>query len=234
MNSIEILNYRGFDIAIYVDECPENPREWDNLGKILYSSDRYTLGDINTDNMLEYFNNEYSIVESEGYSLTEAEEVRIKKWVEKNIVMFPVYAYIHSGIALKMSGFSCPWDSGQSGVVYATKQRIRDEYSIKRITKKIRDKVRSCFEAEIQVFSDYLNGSVYYYSIEDENGENVDSCGGYFGFDWGENGLLEGAQNAIDYHIHNKSKEHCEYVKAMIRNHVPLHRRKPAPNFAAA
>ena len=30
----------------------------------------------------------------------------------------PVYAYVHSGVALSLSSFACPWDSGCSGYIF--------------------------------------------------------------------------------------------------------------------
>lgn len=37
------------------------------------------------------------------------------------VIGLPVYAYIHSGIALSTSSFGDPWDSGQSGYIYINK-----------------------------------------------------------------------------------------------------------------
>lgn len=42
-------------------------------------------------------------------------------------VLLPLYLYDHSGITMKTSGFSCPWDSGQVGFIYASKDTFKKE-----------------------------------------------------------------------------------------------------------
>ena len=36
------------------------------------------------------------------------------------MVILPLYLYDHSGITMNTCGFSCPWDSGQVGWIYAS------------------------------------------------------------------------------------------------------------------
>lgn len=79
-----------FTAILSRDVDAPNPREeFDHLGTILYSSTRYTLGD------------------KRGGS------------VPPDAVSLPVYAFIHSGITLSTLPFTDPYDSGQSGVIYA-------------------------------------------------------------------------------------------------------------------
>ena len=40
------------------------------------------------------------------------------------MVILPLYLYDHSGITMNTCGFSCPWDSGQVGWIYADKAMI--------------------------------------------------------------------------------------------------------------
>lgn len=42
-------------------------------------------------------------------------------------IILPLYLYDHSGITMSTSVFSCPWDSGQVGWIYASKQKFIDE-----------------------------------------------------------------------------------------------------------
>lgn len=46
--------YRGYNINWFYDECPDDPRNWDNVSKIICWHRRYNLGD----------NHNYSDVES--------------------------------------------------------------------------------------------------------------------------------------------------------------------------
>ncbi len=147
----------GVRIEIVLDENPMNPREWDNLGKILYKSDREVLGDENT-----------------------TDDHITKAYNDKENLAFKVYAMIHSGIGLRLYPYECQWDSGCSGIIYATKEKIRSEYGVKNITRKIREKVRENFAAELETFQAYLNGFVYGYVILDADDNHLDSCYGYY------------------------------------------------------
>jgi len=146
-----------FTLEIVTDNDPVSPREGFNLGTIYYSSSRYTLGDKRVSK--DYIE---SIME------------------DKEMVYLPVYAYIHGGIALDTTGFSCPWDSGMSGVIAISKDKIRQEYNTKRVTKKILDQVTSRLKAEVEEFSQYLNGEVYGFQVKDETGDIVESCYGFY------------------------------------------------------
>lgn len=143
---------------IVVDTDPMSPREDCNLGKILYTSSRYILGDeqVSPDKI----NN---IMNSEDY------------------IYLPVYAYIHGGVALNTTGFSCPWDSGMSGIIYMSKDDIRSQFNKKRISPKLYNQVLDILRGEIDIYNKYLNGDVYGYEIVNDNGDIVDSCYGYYG-----------------------------------------------------
>lgn len=148
-------------VSIISDEMPMNPRkEFDNLGRILYTSARYYLGD-------------------ERVSVDEINAIAN----DSGNIWLPVYAYIHSGTCLNTTGFNCPWDSGKCGIIYVSKDRIREEYKVKRITKKILEKVKAILISEIETFSNYLSGDCYGYVIKDEAGNEVESIFGFYGMD---------------------------------------------------
>lgn len=149
-------NKKSVTLEIVQDTDPQNPRtEWDNLGTILYTSSRYKLGD-------------------KRVSSGEIEEIVD----DPEMICLPVYAYIHGGIALSCGGFSCSWDSGQSGIIYISKERVREEFGDKPI-----EFVHNVLEAEIKTFGQYLSGEVYGYVVRDGDGALLDSCYGYFGYD---------------------------------------------------
>lgn len=149
-----IMNYI---LEIVNDIDPINPREDNEFSTIYYSSSRYNLGDKRVSK--DYID-----------SLME----------DKEMVYLPVYAYIHSGVVMNTTGFSCPWDSGMSGVITISKDKIRQQYNTKRITKKILDQVISRLKAEVEEFSQYLNGEVYGFQVKDETGDIVESCYGFY------------------------------------------------------
>ena len=158
----EEIQVNGNKVAIIADDCAESPNDsMDTLGTILYKKDsRYVLG--------------YKGVESE-----EMQEISRRK----DVICLPVYAYIHSGVVLNTTGFSCPWDSGQSGIIYVEKERVREEYGKKTISKKLKEKVEGVLRSEVETFSMYLSGDVWGYVITDPDGEELEACWGFYGLD---------------------------------------------------
>lgn len=141
----------------------------------------------------------------------------IQSAIDKNYVVLPLYLYDHAGITMSTSPFSCPWDSGQVGIIYISKKKALEEYSWKRLTKSNRTKLISYLVAEVELYDQFLTGDCYGYNIhklneDDENDEDyeVDSCWGFFGHNWEENGLFDHAKPSIDHHIlrMKKAEEH--------------------------
>lgn len=99
-------------LIIERDSDPISPREWDNLGTIVYWHPRYVLGDV--------------YVPKDRYSSPE-EVLKHECGDENDIVYLPVYLYDHSGLTINTTGFHCPWDSGQVGWIYAEKDRFLKE-----------------------------------------------------------------------------------------------------------
>lgn len=155
-------------IKIQQDEYPENPRtEWDNLGTMVCFHGRYNLGDEH-----DYRSNDYS-----GWEELEKELIE----EEDPAAILPLYLYDHSGITMSTGPFSCPWDSGQVGFIFVSKEKARKEYGWKRFTKKRVEKLEEYLRNEVKVYDQYLTGDVWCFSIEDEDGEVVDSCCGFYG-----------------------------------------------------
>ena len=186
-------------LEIVVDEDGSDPREWDNLGKMLCYHDRYDLGDKD----LGYDINDY-----DGWE--EMEEAIIKE--EKALVILPLYLYDHGGITINTTGFSCPWDSSQIGFIYATEERIKEFMGVKKIGKRLLKKVEKELINEVKIYDQYLTGDVYGFSIEKvskckccevESKKHVDSCYGFYGSDFEENGMLD----QIDKKWHKKILE---------------------------
>lgn len=187
MNAVETIEYKGLKIEIHQDEDPDSPRNWDNLGTIIYWHRRYLLGDQNGQ---KEFGNAKEFL----------------KWAkEKEALMLPIYLYDHSGITISTGAFSCPWDSGQVDWIYVLPEKIRQEYSCKRITKVVRERAMKVLQAEIQTFDEYLQGEVYGYMVMDDDWEHIDSCWGYFGSD--KDYMIQCAKEAIDDHIERMKEQ---------------------------
>ena len=158
-------------LKIHQDTDPMNPRtEWDNLGSMICLHSRYNLGD--------------------KHSFRDSEDIH-EHIKENNIKsVLPLYLYDHSGITINTTGFYCPWDSGQVGFIWIEDDKIRSEYGVKRISRKLRLRMLEYLKAEVETYDDYLTGNVYGFTYHEEirinpNGDtkdiNEDSCWGFYG-----------------------------------------------------
>lgn len=165
----DTIDYKGYIITLTQDEHSEGSREYDNLGTMACWHDRYTLGDLD---------HGVDVNPSDFDSLEEFE-----KAFEKEVgfvISLSLYLYDHSGITMNTTGFSCPWDSGQVGIIFVSKEKARKEYGWKRITKARRVKLCKYLKGEVEVYDQFLTGDVWYGEVK-KGEEDIDSCGGLYG-----------------------------------------------------
>ena len=149
-------------VRIRIDDDPESPRAWSNLGTMICWHRRYKLGD------------EHRFADPQTF----------RDWLAANpSIVLPLFLYDHSGITMNTTGFHCPWDSGQVGYIYVTLADVRKEYGKRRISGSTRQRAEECLRQEVAAYDDYLTGSVYGFIVEDKDGETVDSCWGFYGLD---------------------------------------------------
>jgi hypothetical protein len=152
----------GKVLEIHYDSEPENPRNWDNISEFIFFHKRYTLGDSHKINP-----NDYS-------SFDEMVDANTKK----GDIVLPVYMYEHSGIAIATTPFNCRWDSGLLGFAVVRKEKIIKEYG--KNTKKNREIATKVLEGEIETYNQYLQGNVYGFKLKDKDGNELDSCWGFY------------------------------------------------------
>jgi len=169
-------------LKVFFDENPENPRDWEDLGRMLCLHKRYNLGDrhnLDTDNFRDWSD--------------------IEKYLREDLnaaVVLPLYLYDHGGISISTSRvypYNDEWDSGQVGFIYATKEKLK----ARKLTKK---KAVKILKEEVKTYNQYLKGLVYGYvlvklkkcktcgHVEESQ---IDSCWGFFGDTVKESGLYE-------------------------------------------
>lgn len=155
-------------IRIKHDEDPVSPRDFDNFGVMVCMHRRYTLGD------------KHDLKEDLFASWD-----TIQQYLEREegaLHILPLYLYDHSGIAmstLREWPFNCPWDSGQVGFIYTTNGII------KKMGVRPED-VEEQLRLEVKTYSQFISGDVHGYIIEDDDGKIVDSCWGFFGYEYAE------------------------------------------------
>ena len=187
------MKYKKDDevLEIVQEDSPESPREWDNVGTMACFHPDYTLGDKQDE------------ISKDDYTSWDHMEAELNKRAE---IVIRLRLYDHSGVSISASTghpYSCQWDSMTVGFIYVTAEELRKNYVCKRITKKILAKARAMMLSEIKTYNQYLTGDVWgfrKYTIKTcenclhEEEEEVDSCYGFYGTDFKENGLLEHAE----------------------------------------
>lgn len=166
MDAVKEEEYKGYKIEIFVEENAESPREWDNLGKMLACHNRYNLGDV------------------ERISVDEIKETVEPLLKRKDAVVLPLYVYEHGGITMNTSGFSCPWDSGMVGYIYADADAVRENFGMvkgAKIGKKVLKHVAEILKSEVETYADYLEDNVYGYRITNSKGEEMYCLWGFIG-----------------------------------------------------
>lgn len=163
----------GYNVKyIAVDASPESPRDCDNFGTMVCFHNRYSLGD-----------DEHGYRHRDFNSWDE-----LKSTIEKNEdvgVILPIYLYDHSGLTVRTFPFEDKWDSGQVGFIFASKDKIRKEFSVTDITDEMLGKVKTILEGEVEIYNEYLAGNVYRLVREtfdkDKNRIDYGIVGGYYG-----------------------------------------------------
>ena len=208
---MENIEYKGYTIEIKQDEFAENPRDpnyQDNFGILLTAHKNYSIGEVDIQKKYPDAENWQDI------------EKAIKD--EYNpVIMLPVYMYDHSIQRFKIGSFQgylpeghAEFDSGKIGYIIAEKDKIKKEYDVKRISKKLKDQITEILQQEIKQLDQWSCGDVYGYNIE----ETGDSCWGFYGYDY----TLEQAKETVDYRVKTQREKKQKTLKSLIKNHIPL------------
>jgi len=226
-----------YKLEIVLDCDVESPREHnDNFGKMVCWHRRYNLGDRHNYSDKDDFL--FSLLEEIVGDTEKAEEVyeKIKDGIGREVyksygaynkaaddevleilkqkfVILPLYLYDHSGITMNTTGFSCPWDSGQVGWIYASLEDVKKEFgddspsSVEKALKLLR--------TETELYDCYLRGECYGFRLY-ENGEEVDSCYGFIG-------SFDEVKEAIKEHLPDDAKylaDEAQYGEEKCTNEI--------------
>jgi len=174
METFKLKN--GNTLKIYQDMSPSNPREdFDNMCEMYCFHRRYNLGDSNDVQTCEY----------------ESLEDIIEGWTLPSDIVVDLYLYDHGNLSISTSPYHCRWDSGKIGFAVIPVNTIVKEYGDD--SQESREKALKCLLAEVKIYDQYLSGQCYGYVLEDAEGEEIDSCWGFYGYDHESSGLFETA-----------------------------------------
>jgi hypothetical protein len=110
-------------------------------------------------------------------ALRMSELIKLTEQMEGMVIM-PLFLYDHSGITMSCSPFSCPWDSGQVGWIYADAGMIKENYG--EVTPETIERARSLLESEVKEYDYYLTGQCYGFKLFKGDAE-TESCWGFLG-----------------------------------------------------
>ena len=151
----EIESEPTYSVRIERDEIEDYPFEYDDTFT-LYSNHKYF--DPDKHDMEELFDDEGNLPTLEQLNLSRSDYDH-----------FRIYSYEHGMMTVSTRPFSCPWDSGLLGIVAVKKDAVND--------------TKEAFENYVKTLDQLLQGDVYTFIIEDEMGEQVDCCCGFYGHD---------------------------------------------------
>ena len=213
METAEIIKLNDdHELHIVYDSDPDSPRNWDNLGTMICVHSRYNLGDVHYKSKLECLQHIATslgiteiINDLDMYKEIYDDEEQLEEWIKsrEDFVILPLYLYDHSGITMSTSSFSCKWDSGQVGYIYCSTDKILKEYGTTDLD--TLTKVENILEGEVETYDQYLTGDVYGFELYKvktcseghKHLDFLDSCHGFYGDNWKENGIFDHISNDL-------------------------------------
>lgn len=165
----EIIDYKGYKIDVSYDESPMRPDEWSS-------------------NVILVFNHRDFWIQHPDF---EADAIFEAGEEVKGYHVFRCYAYIHSGVMLSV-GPNSKWPDQRWDVSFKGFWLVERQKGAWR-----RSQARKLAEAFCEEWNTYLSGEIYRFTIQDREGEFIDSCGGYYSM----NDLVADAKDVIDLNI---------------------------------
>jgi hypothetical protein len=162
-------------LEIRYDSDTDSPRAWSNLGYFITVERNYQCPD----------NHEalQSIVRVTGEEADSAEDhvERIKNAIEEEMsekvaYIFPVYRYEHGNVAYRR-GSASGFDYSNCGFYIVTDKNLKD-WDGDNVPNA--EKVEKIIDAELETYTQYANGEVYGFILYDDNGDEEDSCWGFY------------------------------------------------------
>lgn len=171
--------YKGHKIDIHEDISSDSPNDWGDTGAFLVCNNREMKVERDGFDVNTVFRALHGAKDDDGEVDEEAEAIA------NGYHIFPIEAYIHSGIVLhfeREASFDRRWDvSSGFGFILVKNDEAKEHKDARRIASGI-----------LETWNDYLSGNVYGYVIDSDG----DSCWGYYG-DY-ETGALEAAREVVD------------------------------------
>lgn len=192
--SIESFEHNGKTVKIYQDQDASSPREGYDVGIMVCEHRDYYLGDEpgrGRSAKIEEYDDLKRAMLHYGRENKLALFERYCRIYHGTTVVLPLYLLDHSGLWMRTGTFMEDpggWDTSMVGFILDT-AKTRETTGVRL------EDVEKALRSEVKVYSQYLEGDVYGYVIEDEDGDEEDSCWGFFGIDY----AMQSARDAAGY-----------------------------------
>lgn len=159
-----------------------NPMNWDTVfnyytwQKRYYSMQEHSYREIDDWFNAQVGEDAYYELEEKSTSFQHFLELLTNALNKVGIVAFPILSYEHTGITYYLGGSIDRWDGSFVGFAWQTKEELYKTYKCKRISRKIREKIRGCVETKLAVYTLYCNDEVYSFELYDRNGDELDAA----------------------------------------------------------
>lgn len=181
---IDQFEIDGLIVKLYQDIDPPNPcLDYDDPAVMVCWHRRYTLGH-----------------KEKQWAQHWPSPLEFMEWAKRTkAVVLPLYLLDHSGLAMSTGSFNDPWDSGQVGFIYWDKMQSKKCGCVGfRKDRKIK-----AMKAQVETYNQYLQGDVYGYTVENSEGEQLDSLWGLFGWNYAQ----DEARSAARYQAQELAKK---------------------------
>lgn len=231
----------NYKLEIIQDESPESPNDWgDSSVFLVYDHHQFHVkrNGFKPGNIFKHLRateniNQLEQIIKDGYDLDDVQLENLEYYQDclvkeyNNYFIFPVSAYIHSGVSLSITNefFSDEWDSSIQGFVLVEKVLVKDE-----VTDEITNIAKNYAEELIETWNTYLSGDVWgfklykaqnFCKISEENWDKlvensyefkayqhfiyetewneIDSCWGFYGSNIEKNSMLAHIDSKIEF-----------------------------------
>lgn len=205
LEAVDTIDYHGYTIAIHYDEDAGNPlKEFDSEPTlVLHRKAERHLGWTNDTDWAERLNDALDEL-NKRHPLSACLGI-IARWMRvfhSVPVVLPIGAIDHSGVEVYLGDqhhWMDPggWDSGWIGWMFATREQLAKWGTPP-------DRIKEAITGSFEQFAAWVAGDVYGYIITGPDGEQLDSCWGFYGsetFEEPDGDALAECKSIIDAHI---------------------------------
>ena len=216
---METKQYRGAKIEIDCDHWPENPmKDWSCMGKI-YSFNREHINYIGIDG-------------ADDLMAENPHHVKLS-YFEHGNCRWMVMGESRPDMEFRWDGvrFAGLWVPDESCMenVNAHAFKLMKEHPGTTFQNNRKRALLDYAANVCETYTQWCNGDVYGYTVK-LDGDQIDSCSGFYGSDHEKSGLLDQARSIIDGHLDDLRSMHLRKLKEQIKHKVPLKYRKPLKN----